>query len=100
MVGAAGWVGGIVNVLPRSHVKLYRLAVEKREFSAARKLFFEMLPTLELMEGGGKYTQFVKAGCRLMGHDVGPPRQPLRPATRAECTRLRTALRQCTEGRR
>ena len=29
------------------------------------------------MEGGGKYTQYVKAACELMGHDVGPPRPPL-----------------------
>jgi len=99
MMGAVGWVGGVVNVLPASHAKLYRLTVEQQNYRAARKLFFEMLPTLELMEGGGKYTQFVKAGCRLMGHDVGPPRRPLGPATKTECTRLRAALRQCSEGR-
>jgi len=45
------------------------------------------------MEGGGKYTQFVKAGCRLMGHDVGGPRRPLRAATRRECRQLQSALR-------
>jgi 4-hydroxy-tetrahydrodipicolinate synthase len=99
-VGAVGWVGGVVNVLPASHVKLYTLAVVKQDHVAARKLFFEMLPTLELMEGGGKYTQFVKAGCRLMGHDVGAPRRPLAAATAAECRQLREAFRQCAEGRR
>lgn len=98
MVGAVGWVGGIVNVLPKSHSRLHQLAVEEQDYTAARKLFFEMLPTLELIEGGGKYTQFVKAGCRLMGHDVGPPRHPLGPATKAECTGLRATLRQCAEG--
>ncbi len=100
VVGAIGWVGGVVNVLPASHAKLYRLAVETKDYVAARKLFFEMLPTLELMEGGGKYTQFVKAGCKLMGHDVGAPRRPLAAATAAECRQLRAALRQCGEGRR
>jgi 4-hydroxy-tetrahydrodipicolinate synthase len=100
MVGAVGWVGGVVNVLPASHVKLYKLATEKEDYVAARKLFFEMLPTLELMEGGGKYTQFVKAGCKLMGHDVGTPRRPLAAATALECRQLRAALRQCVEGRR
>jgi 4-hydroxy-tetrahydrodipicolinate synthase len=51
-----------------------------------------MLPTLELMEGGGKYTQYVKAACALRGHRVGPPRMPLLPATAEETRRLRSAL--------
>jgi len=100
MVGAVGWVGGVVNVLPVSHVRLYRLAVEQQDYDRARHLFFQMLPTLELMEGAGKYTQFVKAGCRLMGHDAGPPRRPLQPATDEECRRLRKALNLVPEGTR
>jgi len=100
MVGAVGWVGGVVNVLPRSHVRLYTLAVEKRDPVAARKLFFQMLPMLELMETGSKYTQLVKAACGLMGHDCGAPRRPLGPASKAECARLKAALRLCTEGRK
>jgi 4-hydroxy-tetrahydrodipicolinate synthase len=99
LVGAIGWVGGVVNVLPASHVRLYELAVRHQDYSAARELFFEMLPTLELMEGGGKYTQWVKAACGLMGHPCGPPRRPLGPATESECARLREALRQVAEGR-
>ena len=99
MIGAIGWVGGVVNALPRSHARLYELAVVRKDFARARQLFFEMLPTLELMEGGGKYTQWVKAACGLMGHDCGPPRRPLGPATRAECARLREALRVTDEAR-
>jgi len=98
LVGAVSWVGGVVNVLPRSHARLYELSVVKKEYEAARKLFFEMLPTLDLMEGGGKYTQWVKAACGLMGHDCGAPRRPLGPATAAERARLRATLRQCAEG--
>ncbi|MGA2500609.1 MAG: 4-hydroxy-tetrahydrodipicolinate synthase [Tepidisphaeraceae bacterium] len=100
LVGAIGWVGGVVNVLPQSHVRLYTLAIEKRDLVAARGLFFQMLPTLELMESGGKYTQRVKAACGLMGHNCGAPRRPLGPASKAECTCLATALRLCAEGRR
>jgi 4-hydroxy-tetrahydrodipicolinate synthase len=87
-------------VLPASHAKLYELTVVKKDYVAARKLFFEMLPTLELMEGGGKYTQWVKAACGLMGHNCGAPRRPLGAAARAECAQLRRALRQCAEGQR
>jgi 4-hydroxy-tetrahydrodipicolinate synthase len=89
----------VVNVLPVSHVRLYDLTVEREDYAAARKLFFQMLPTLELMEGGGKYTQFVKAACAEMGRPVGPPRPPLLPATHAECAQLRRALEACPEPR-
>ncbi len=84
-------------MLPASHAKLYELAVVKKDYDVARKLFFEILPVLELMEGGGKYTQWVKAACGLAGHECGPPRRPLGPATKAECERLREALRMCGE---
>jgi 4-hydroxy-tetrahydrodipicolinate synthase len=100
MVGALGWVGGVANVLPASHAKLYELAAVSKDYVRARKLFFEMLPTLELMEGGGRYTQWVKAACGIMGYDCGPPRQPLGVATKAELAQLRQALRQCAEGKR
>lgn len=97
MVGAIGWVGGVANVLPASHAKLYELVVEKQDYPAARKLFFDLLPTLELMEGGGKYTQWVKAACGLMGHPVGAPRAPLCAASAAEQKQLRAALSQVPE---
>jgi 4-hydroxy-tetrahydrodipicolinate synthase len=92
LLGAVGWVGGVANVLPREHVELYRLAVVERDFAAAREHYYRLLPALSLMEGGGKYTQFVKAGCALAGHPVGPPRAPLRTATDAELEQLRAAL--------
>ena len=93
MVGAIGWVGGVVNVLPSEHVRLYQLTVGQPDLEAARRLFFKMLPTLELMEGGGKYTQFVKEACALKGRDVGAPRRPLRRPTAAERNSLRAALK-------
>ena len=93
LLGAVGWVGGVVNVLPKEHVELFELAVRKQDFNAARKLYYQLLPTLSLMEGGGKYTQFVKAGCELTGHPVGPPRRPLRPPDAEELARLRESLR-------
>lgn len=99
VLGAIGWVGGVANVLPRSHAELYRLAVERQDYAAARTLYFQMLPLLNLMEGEGKYTQYVKAACGLVGHPVGPPCRPLRPATDAECARLREALDQVPESR-
>jgi len=92
VLGAAGWVGGVVNVLPNEHVKLFGLAVRQKDLLAARKVYYEVLPVLSLMEGGGKYTQFVKAGCEIVGRPVGPPRRPLLPATVDEVARLKEAI--------
>jgi 4-hydroxy-tetrahydrodipicolinate synthase len=77
MMGAVGWVGGVVNALPRAHVRLFELAVNKKDLFAARNLYYNLLPILALMEGAGQYTQYVKAACALKGHPVGPPRKPL-----------------------
>ncbi len=92
VLGAIGWVGGVVNVLPKEHVELFQLAVEKGDIAAARKVHYGLLPVLLMMEGGGKYSQFVKAGCEITGHSVGPPRPPLRPASADEVAALRELL--------
>ena len=99
-LGTVGWVSGIANAVPRSHVELYELMVERKDFAAARKLYFQLLPLLNLLEGGGKYTQWVKAACGLMGRPVGAPRHPLRAATAAELKKLQAALAEFPEGRR
>ena len=91
-MGAAGWVSGVVNVLPAQHAELFDLAVVKKDLPAARHLYYGLLPTLSLMESGGKYTQLVKAGCGIMGHPVGPPRQPLGPPSEEELASLAEVL--------
>jgi 4-hydroxy-tetrahydrodipicolinate synthase len=91
--GAVGWVGGVVNVVPKEHVRLFELAFQEANVLAAREHYYQLLPILSLMEGGGKYTQFVKAGCALASRPVGPPRQPLRPALPGEIADLEQVLR-------
>lgn len=92
VMGAVGWVGGVVNLLPKEHVQLFELGVHKLDILAARRLYHRLLPTLHLMEGGGKYTQLVKAGCEVLGHPVGPPRGPLQPPNAAEVAELTAVL--------
>ena len=92
LLGAAGWVGGVANVIPKEHVTLYRMAVENGDYAAAREFYYTILPLLALMEGEGKYIQFVKAGCAVTGRPVGGPRKPLLPATGSEIARLRALL--------
>ena len=92
VLGAVGWVGGIANVLPKSHVKLFDLAVVKGDFVAARKFFYEIFDSLQIIETSGKYTQYVKAGCEIMGRPVGSPRMPLGPVTKEEYAKLEEIL--------
>lgn len=99
LMGAVGWVSGVINVLPKEHVRLFELAYTEKDLPAARDLCYRLLPTLSLMEGGGKYTQFVKAGCELTEHPVGPPRRPLLPATTEEVDRLRQTLNELAPAR-
>jgi 4-hydroxy-tetrahydrodipicolinate synthase len=73
-------------------VQLFELACEKKDLTAARQLSDRLLPLLSMMENEGKYTQFVKAGCELVGRPVGPPRRPLLPPSSEEITRLRKKL--------
>jgi 4-hydroxy-tetrahydrodipicolinate synthase len=92
VLGALGWVGGISNVLPKTHVKLYDLAVVQGDIPAARKFYYEIMSTLQLIEGGGQYTQYVKAGCDIMGSPVGPPRMPLMPVSKEDYAKLKEIL--------
>jgi 4-hydroxy-tetrahydrodipicolinate synthase len=94
LMGATGWTGGVVNALPRCHSQLFELALAG-DFGGAAALYEKFLPVLELMEGGGRYTCWVKAACKLMGHDVGEPRGPLGPATTQEIAALKKALKGC-----
>lgn len=97
MMGAVGWVSGVINILPAQHVGLFRLALEENDLDAARDAYFELLPLLALMESG-KYTQQVKAGCGLMGKLVGPPRGPLKPPSSEEIAVLNETLQRLQEG--
>jgi 4-hydroxy-tetrahydrodipicolinate synthase len=92
VLGAAGWVGGIANVLPKTHVKLYDLASVQGDIPAARKFYYEIMSALQLIEGGGQYTQYVKAGCEIMGNSVGPPRGPLKPVSKEAYENLKKIL--------
>jgi len=92
MMGAIGWVSGVINVLPKAHVRLFEQAVTQNDPLGAREFYYSILPVMGFMEDGGKYTQFVKAGCAVKGHPVGPPRQPLLPALPDEVAALKEII--------
>lgn len=90
--GARAWVAGASNFLPKAHVQLYETCVVRRDIEAGRALMTRLLPLFSLLEGEGKYVNYVKAATVAAGFAVGPPRAPLQPLTPDEAARLDALL--------
>jgi len=75
-MGVQGWVAAPSNVVPKQCVALYELVAVNRDFESST----------------GKYVQLAKAGLEMLGTPIGPPRQPLLPASDEERARLRMIL--------
>lgn len=94
MLGATGWVAGLVNVFPRETVLLYELAA-KGEWERARELYRWFMPTLHL-DTSPKLVQYIKLGQRIVGNGnetTRPPRLALEGEERKQVTRIyETAL--------
>lgn len=92
--GAKGWVAGASNILPAEHMALYDAAVVRKDLTAAREIMRQILPLFMLLEGGGKYLQYVKYGCEILGIPAGQVRPPLGPLTEEEKARFRELFAQ------
>lgn len=92
--GAKGWVAGASNILPAEHMALYEAPVVRKDLTAARDIMRRILPLFMLLEGGGKYLQYVKYGCELLGMPVGSVRPPLGGLTEAEKAKFRELFAQ------
>lgn len=78
MMGADGWVAGLVCAFPRETVAIYELVQQKR-YDEARELFRWFLPLLEL-DINSKLVQNIKLAEVATGlgtEHVRPPRLPL-----------------------
>lgn len=75
--GARSWVCGASNFLAREHVALYQACVVEQDMIKGRALAQRLLPMLNLLEGGGKFCQYIKYGCELNDLPVGVTRRPL-----------------------
>ncbi len=78
MLGADGWVAGLVNAFPDETVALYRLA-RQGDFDAARQIYSWFMPLLEL-DIHPKLVQYIKLAEGAAGRGtpfVRAPRQPL-----------------------
>ena len=94
LMGAHGWVAGLVNAFPAETVAIYRL-VSAGQLEAARRIHRWFLPVLEL-DIDPQLVQNIKLAEVMTGlgtEFVRPPRQPLAGAVRERVLRiLETAL--------
>ena len=87
--GAAGWIAGLVNALPRESVRLFDLAASGRD-GEARSLYEWFLPLLRL-DVVPKFVQLIKLvqqECGMGSERVRPPRLVLEGAERSEALAL------------
>jgi len=91
LMGAAGWVSGSANIIPRECVELYTLTTSG-DLEKARQLYYRMLPLGDMFELEGKFIQYLKAGSALLGRPAGMPRRPLLPPQDKDVRRLKEAL--------
>jgi len=89
LLGAAGWVAGLVCAFPRETVAIYRLAQAGR-LEEARALYRWFMPLLHL-DVSTKLVQNIKLAEAMTGlgtERVRPPRLPLVGQERARVTSL------------
>lgn len=89
LLGAAGWVAGLVNAFPEEGVALFDLAAAGR-WEEARRIGAWFMPLLHL-DTRPKLVQYIKLAMQLTGlgsERVRPPRLPLAGEERAMVERL------------
>ena len=90
--GADGWFSGGCNVLMRECVRLFALGHEPpRDFAAVLAYFETLYPIFEMQSRCGTL-RVAHSGLALRGHDMGPPRRPLRGLDPQETETLRRHL--------
>jgi 4-hydroxy-tetrahydrodipicolinate synthase len=93
--GAAGWVSGVVDILPAECVRLWDLC-QAGELAQARTLYADLLPLCRL-DMTPKLVQYFKAGLDEIGIGGGPCRPPRLPLTDEERATLRQAVAQASQ---
>jgi 4-hydroxy-tetrahydrodipicolinate synthase len=90
LLGATGWVAGLVNAFPEESVRLWRLVREER-WEEARALYRWFTPLLHL-DVHTKLVQYVKLAQALCGHGTETVRAPRRKLEGAERLEARPTL--------
>ena len=77
-LGAIGWVAVCSNLAPRLSSEMFDAAAFETDRPKALALYRKLAPLLPWV-GGPRYVSGTKAGFKLMGMDMGPPRPPRLP---------------------
>lgn len=86
LLGATGWVAGLVNAFPEESVRLWHLIREQR-WEEARTLYRWFTPLLHL-DVHSKLVQYIKLAQALCGHGTETVRAPRRKLEGAERERV------------
>ena len=92
--GATGWVSGSSNFDPQRWSRLVHLCIDDNDYVAARDLWYEILPFIEVVTVGQDgdrpdWIAVIKRGLELRGRHVGSVRPPMLPVTPETDARLR-----------
>ena len=91
MVGAQGYCGGTIAIVPKYELGIHEAAV-KKDWEKMKKLQKELLPLSEL-RARTDAVGLLKAGLDLQGLAGGPVRPPRRDLTKDEKEELKTLLK-------
>ena len=98
-VGADGWISCLPMIVPSRAVKLYRLLAVEKNLSAARELFYPLVPLIRLVFRGVSlpnndphWLAVTRESALLRGIPVGQSRRPLSRISREHAEQLKDLL--------
>ena len=97
MLGAVGWVAGLINAFPEESMRLWRLACAG-EWEKARALYRWFMPLLHL-DTHAKLVQYIKFAQALAGLGTETVRAPRLPLVGEERQRVEAIVRQALQTR-
>ena len=98
-VGADGWISCLPMIVPSRAVKLYKLLAIEKNLSAARELFYPLVPLIRLVfrssslpNNDPHWLAVTRESVLLRGIPVGESRKPLSAISREHAEALRKLL--------
>jgi 4-hydroxy-tetrahydrodipicolinate synthase len=98
-VGADGWISCLPMIVPSRAVRLYRLLAVEKNLSAARELFYPLVPLIRLEfravstpNNDPHWLAVTRESALLRGIPVGESRRPLSAISREHAEQLRELL--------
>ena len=98
-VGADGWISCLPMIVPGRAVKLYKLLAVEKNLSAARELFYPLVPlirlefqAISLPNNDPHWLAVTRESALLRGIPVGQSRKPLSAVSRQHAEQLKDLL--------